>query len=160
MATKTETQTAEYAHVPAAEMERLDALVGKWHTEWWARENPDDEPVKTSGTDIYEWLPGEFFLVHKVAARMDYGLYTVLEMIGPYDPDTQTYPTRSYDSQGNEQLMTASVDDNGVWTFADKKTRATLTVAPDRCTMSAKWERTTDGKRWTHWMDMHFTKQS
>ena len=116
--------------------------------------------MKTSGTDIYEWLPGEFFLVHKVAARMDYGLYTVLEMIGPYDPDTQTYPTRSYDSQGNEQLMTASVDDNGVWTFADKKTRATLTVAPDRCTMSAKWERTTDGKRWTHWMDMHFTKQS
>lgn len=158
MAAKSETQTAEYAHVPAAEMSHLDALVGKWNTEWWAKENPADPPVKTTGTDTYEWLPGGFFLIHKVEARMDYGIYNVLEIIGGYDPDTQTYPMRSFDSQGNAQTMTARVDDKGVWTFFDTKMRATLNVGSDGRTMTAKWERTTDGTTWTHWMDMKFTK--
>ncbi len=158
MTTTTKTQTAEAVRVPASKLKALDVLVGHWKTEWWARENPNDKPVKTTGTDTYEWLPGKFFMVHRVEARMDYGLYTVLEIIGAYDHEIDSYPMRSFDSQGNEQVMTARVDDNGVWTFADTRMRATLKVAPDGRTMSAHWERTTDGKNWSHWMDMQFTK--
>jgi hypothetical protein len=46
-----------------------------------------------------------------------------------------------------------------VWTFAGDTARATLTIADDRNTMAAVWERSDDGSSWTHWMDMRFTKQ-
>ncbi len=35
--------------------------------------------------------------------------------------------------------------------------RSTLTVAPDRRSMTALWERADNGTTWVPWMDMHFT---
>jgi hypothetical protein len=48
---------------PGPETRRLGALVGRWRSEGHVVGEP---PVPIEGTDIYEWLPGEFFLVHHV----------------------------------------------------------------------------------------------
>ncbi len=73
---------------------------------------------------------------------------------------TDTYPMRAFDTQGGLTTMTASVADDGVWTFAGESERATRTVADDGATMRADWERTDDGVTWVPWLEMRFTRAS
>ncbi len=44
----------------------LSKFVGKWQTEGCILPTDTDPEIKFTGTDVYEWLPGEFFLLHKV----------------------------------------------------------------------------------------------
>ena len=141
---------------PPAENVRLDVLVGRWRSEG---RTVDAEPaIEIGGFDTYEWLAGGFFLVHRVDVRMNDDKVEVIELIGPYDPVGRNYPARSFDNHGNFVTMHASVDDDGVWTFAGPTERATLVVTGD--TMTARWERVADNdpSSWQHWMDMTFTK--
>jgi hypothetical protein len=70
-------------------------------------------------------------------------------------------------------LMLVTIDEDGVFNFAggpdiaptaqptDEPTarvRSTLTVAEDRRSMTALWERSEDGIDWHHWMDIFFTR--
>lgn len=50
--------------------------------------------------DTYEWLPGGFFLIHRVDGRMGEAEVTAIEIIG-FDASIQAYLTRSFDNQGN-----------------------------------------------------------
>ncbi|GAA2076086.1 DUF1579 family protein [Actinomadura alba] len=145
---------------PATEAEnrRLDALVGHWRSRGQTVATPSEPTIRIAGTDTYEWLAGGFFLIHRVDVRMGDDQVEVIEMIGPYDPATRTYPMRSFDNHGNFTTMQASVSDDGVWTFAGDSERATLVIAPDRNAMTASWERTDDGSGSRHWMDMNFTR--
>ncbi|MFI6815094.1 DUF1579 family protein [Nonomuraea sp. NPDC050328] len=142
---------------PHPENRRLDALVGHWRT---AGRTVSGPAAAISGTDHYEWLAGEHFLVHRADVVMGGEPVAVLELIGPYDPATGTYPMRAFDNQGAFTTMTASVDADGVWTFAGPAERATLTLAADGSAMAAAWERTEDGSAWEPWMDMTFTRES
>ena len=143
---------------PDAAVKKLDALVGKWVSELRLIDGKTKADFHIIGTDTYYWHPGNFFLVHDVDVRMDGKPYQVTEFIGGYDKATQTYSMRSFDSQGNFQIMQASVDKDGVWIFAGETTRATLTIAKGGDSMNAHWEQTTDGKKWSPWMDMKFTR--
>ncbi|GAA0939537.1 hypothetical protein [Nonomuraea longicatena] len=140
--------------IPPIENKRLDALVGHWHT----RGKVPASDLEIVGTDTYEWPIGGFFLVHRADVRIGDDHVQVIEMIGPYDPATGTYPMRSFDNHGSFATMRASVDDDGVWTFAGDTERATLVITDD-ATMSADWERT-DAATWHPWMTMSFTRLS
>ena len=133
-------------------------------------------PVPITGTDIYEWLAGHFFLVHHVDVVIGEQPVQAIEIIGEYDPATDSFTARAYDNEGNVTTMRATVDDQGVWTFtgggdiapvaqpssADTSgaVRSTLTLSADGSTMTAKWERSDDGSTWQAWMDMTFTRMS
>ncbi|MGW0518705.1 hypothetical protein [Crossiella sp. NPDC003009] len=131
---------------------RLNALLGLWRSRG---RTVDERPIEIIGTDDYQWFPGERFLVHRVDVRVGGEHVQVLEMIGPHDPATDSYPMRAFDNQGVFSEMTATVDAGGVWTFAGPDTKATLRIGEN--TMAATWERLVDGE-WTHWMDMGFTR--
>jgi hypothetical protein len=159
------------APTPSPEIQRLDALVGRWRTHGHLVGGP---PAPIAGTDIYEWLPGGFFLVHHVDVVIGEQRVQALELIGEYDPATDTFTARAYDNLGNVTIMRASVDEHGVWRFtgggdvapvarpADAEVggavRSTLTISPDRSGMTAKWERSDDGARWQPWMKVSFTR--
>ncbi|MFB4284402.1 DUF1579 family protein [Nonomuraea sp. MTCD27] len=143
---------------PRSENQRLHALVGRWRSQGRIAATATDPAIRVAGSDTYEWLAGEHFLIHRVDVRMDEEHVEVIEMIGPYDPASRTYPMRSFDNQGNFVTMRASVDDGGVWTFAGETERATLVIAEDGDSMTAEWERTDNGSNWRHWMDMSFTR--
>ncbi|MER5423360.1 DUF1579 family protein [Streptosporangium roseum] len=143
------------------ENKRLDALVGRWRSRGqMVPTDPSDPAIEIAGSDTYEWLTGGFFLLHRVAVRIGDDQVEVVEMIGPYDPATGTYPMRSFDNHGAFVTMQASVADDGVWTFAGDTERATLVIADDRATMSATWERADDTTTWHPWMTMSFTRLS
>jgi Protein of unknown function (DUF1579) len=157
--------------MPSPETQRLGALVGRWASQGHVIADP---PVSITGTDIYEWLAGGFFLVHHVDVVIGQQKVEALEVIGEYDPATHSYACRAYDNEGSVTIMRARVDDEGVWTFTGGgdvaaaarpdpgdepgAVRSTLTVSADRNTMTAKWERIDDGSTWHPWMDMTFTR--
>jgi hypothetical protein len=119
----------------------------------WATSGQTVEGVAIEGSDVYEWLPGRRFVVHRVDVRMGGHQVDVLEVIG--EPDGDAFLMRSFDHQGGTAVMRATVDDAGVWTFAGPTERATLVVADS--TMSATWERNVGGA-WEHWIDMEFRR--
>jgi Protein of unknown function (DUF1579) len=155
-----EVRLPEQSPTPAPETRRLEALVGRWHSEGRTVPAPSEPAITITGTDTYQWMTGGFFLVHRVDVQMGGNKVEVIEMIGPYDHSDRSYPMRSFDNQGNFVTMTARVRDDGVWTFTGASERATLTIGDDGTTMTARWERSDDGSTWRHWMDMTFTKAS
>jgi hypothetical protein len=171
MSQSSDTRHPDRAPTPSPQVRRLGALVGRWRSEGHIVGDP---PVPITGTDTYEWLPGGFFLVHDVDVMIGQQQVQALELIGEYDPTTDSFTARAYDNQGNVTLMRARVDEQGVWTFtgggdvaavarpaaaeASGAVRSTLTISPDRTGMTARWERSDDGASWQPWMDMTFTR--
>lgn len=163
---------SDAVNLPSSATRRLDALVGRWSTEGRVVA-ADSEPVPVSGTDTYEWLDGSFFIVHHIDVVVGRERVVGIEMIGEHDPATDTYAARSYDNRGDVVDMTVSVDKDGVWTFTggpdaaaaaapidtaeEDRVRSTLRIASDRRTMTAEWERSTDGSSWRPWMHVNFT---
>ncbi len=125
------------------------------------------------GSDTYEVLPGGYFLVHHVDVTVGDQEVRAIEVIGEPAPDVGGFLARSFDDQGNAEVMRVTVDDEGVFHFtggpeiasaaqpADTTTarvRSTLRVAPDRRSMTALWERSEDGHSWEPWMNITFTR--
>ena len=137
----------------------MEIFVGKWNTEGQVEASPSSPATKIIGTDTYEWQHGGFFLIHRVDVRIGDEKVEAIEIIG-YDASSQTYPMRSFDSQGNFVTMQASVSDDGIWTFTGESERSTLVVSDDDNTMTAHWERSDDGSNWLPWMDVKLTKAS
>jgi len=110
---------------------------------------------KTIGTDTSEWLPGGFFLVHRVDVHLGDQPNESIEIIG-YDASGKTYPMHSFDSQGNHIVMQAGVvgDD---WSFTGESMRFTGAFSDDGKSISGKWEYL-DNSIWHHWMDVRLTK--
>jgi hypothetical protein len=154
---------------PNRQHERLWSIAGEWVTDGHVVGDP---PVPVKGSDTYEVLPGGYFLVHHVDVTVGDQEVRAIEIIGEPAPDVSGFLARSFDDQGNVDVMRVTVDDEGVFHFtggpeiasaaqpADTTTarvRSTLTVAPDRRSMTALWERSEDGHSWEPWMNITFT---
>jgi hypothetical protein len=92
------------APAPSPQTQRLGALVGRWRSEGRI---VGEVPVPITGTDTYEWLPGGFFLVHHVDVVIGDQRVQAIELIGEYDPATDSFTARAYDNQGNVTIMRA-----------------------------------------------------
>ncbi|GAA3385666.1 DUF1579 family protein [Cryptosporangium minutisporangium] len=139
------------------DLKPFEPLVGLWRSSGRTVPGRFGPAVEIEGTDAYEWL-GDGFLVHHVDVRMGDEQVRVIELIGEYDPASRTYAMRAFDNAGTVSVMRASVDADGVWTFADASTRAVLTITADGGTMAARWERTDEDGNWHHWIDMQFAR--
>jgi hypothetical protein len=66
--------------------------------------------------ETYEWLTGEFFLVHRFEGHVGDGAAGCIEIIG-YDAESQSYPTHTFYNNGlaNEWR---SHERDGTWTLA------------------------------------------
>lgn len=149
---------------------RLQAIVGHWQTSGHVIGEPT---LPVAGTDTYEVLPGGYFLVHHVDVTVGEHPVRAIEIIGEPDAASGGFLSRSFDSDGNAELMRLTIDDDGVFHFtggADvaqaaqptgvptARVRSTLTIAKDRQSMTAFWERADDGTHWLPWMEIRFTR--
>lgn len=156
---------------PDREHERLWSIAGQWATDGHVVADP---PVPVKGTDIYEVLAGGYFLVHHVDVTVGDQAVRAIEVIGERAPEGGGFLARSFDDQGNTEVMRLTVDDEGALHFtggpeiaaaaqpADATTarvRSTLRVAPDRQSMTALWERSQDGQTWEPWMNITFARR-
>ena len=150
---------------------RLHVIAGRWETSGYVIGEPR---IPVVGTDIYELLAGGHFVVHHVDATVGGRPVRAIEVIGEPDSGSGGYLARSFDSEGNVEVMHVTIDDNGVFRFAGGadiapaarltgsargEVRSTLRIAGDRRSMTALWERSEDGTTWQPWMDMTFTRR-
>jgi hypothetical protein len=150
--------------------ERLHAIAGRWATDGHVVGNPS---VLVKGFDTYEVLPGGYFVVHHVDVTVGDQPVHAIEIIGERDPDSGDFLARSFDNSGSCEVMTVTVDDAGVFRFAGgpevapaarpvgaapARVRSALTPSADGKSMTAFWERSTDGRTWDPWMHISFTR--
>jgi hypothetical protein len=141
---------------PRPEHKRLDVFVGRWETEGQITDPSSGRTSRLTAVDTYEWLPGEFFLLHRVDGRMGEAEVKAIEIIG-FDASSRTYFTHSFDNQGRAAAYKATLED-GVWTITGDAERFRGEFSDDRKKLTGKWERSPDGSRWVPWMDIQLTK--
>src|SRR5438874_7669329 len=89
--------------VPGAAHKRLDIFIGKWLNEGHTIASADAPAVKILTSDIYEWMPGGFFVLHTAYGRIGDIDVGGVEIIG-YDAATKTYRTHFFLQPGPHQF--------------------------------------------------------
>jgi len=150
---------------------RLHAIAGRWQTSGYVIDEPD---LPVIGIDNYEVLPGGYFVVHYVDVFVGDRNVQAVELIGEPDMVSGGFLARSFDNEGNTEVMRVTIDDDGVFHFVGgaevvpaaqptdaptARVRSTLTIAQDGQSMNALWERSEDGSNWERWMDISFTRK-
>jgi Protein of unknown function (DUF1579) len=137
--------------IPGPEYRPLDALVGRWMTTGRIF-GPDGAPsAAISASDIYEWVPGGFFILHTAYGTIgDQGVGGV-EMIG-YDAETKQFRTTFFDSQGNVTTEELSVEGT-TWQWVGAEVRCTGVLEDDGEKLVCRHERL-EGATWVPSMDV------
>lgn len=149
-------QAAGEARARGPQHQALEVWVGRWinngHTI-----NEDGTPGLTITTsDVYEWAPGGFFILHTAFGRAGEHSGGAVEIIG-YDDATGTYTSHLYDSQGNV-VVSSLVSNGGTWTYQGDTTRSTVEFSDDGRVQTVLHERTDDGVAYTPSMSVTLVK--
>jgi hypothetical protein len=142
------------------ELERLEALVGRWKTEGRTRETADAPAVTVDAVDTYEWAPGGFALQHAVDANMGDEKVEGAEIIG-HDPKRGAYVTQYFGSDGPASYEAELTEEDGslIWRMRGDTSRFAGTFSDDGAVITGHWELLDDDGRWQPWMDITLTKQ-
>lgn len=141
---------------PGPEHKRLEVFIGKWMNEGQTIASTSAPAVKILTSDVYEWMPGGFFVLHTAYGRignMDVG---GTEILG-YDSVSQQYRSYFFDSQGHVSMqeVTASGD---TWKWSGEQTRCTAVFSDQGKTQTAHHERLDEQGNWIPSMDVTLTK--
>src|SRR6266566_9526902 len=141
---------------PGPEHKRLDVLIGKWMNEGQTIAGARAPAVKILTSDVYEWMPGGFFVLHTAYGRIGNRDVGGTEIIG-YDAASQKYRSHFFDSQGNisMQEVTASGD---TWKWTGEQTRCTAVFTNQGKTQTAHHERVDEQGNWVPAMEVTLTK--
>jgi hypothetical protein len=151
---------------PAPELKKLDFMTGTWTAEGtFTAGPPGTAPTKFSETSHAEWMDGSYFLVeHSDSDLGPMGKSKELSIMG-YDSARKVYTYNAFDSMGQAETSTGSVDgDTWTWTSDEHyggmtmKGRFTMKVlSPTSYTM--KFELSQDGTNWMTAMEGKATKK-
>lgn len=150
---------------PAPELKKLDFMAGNWTTEGTMNPSPGMPGGKFTDSSHAEWMEGNFFLVEH--GEFDLGAMGKgkgLAILG-YDPDRKVYTYHAFNSMGEAESSTGTVDgDTWTWTSDENmggkpmKGRFTMKVlSPTSYTM--KFEMSPDGTNWMTGMEGKATKK-
>jgi hypothetical protein len=142
---------------PMPELKTLNFLIGNWYSEGEVSATSKEPVIKIKGTDKYEWVLDDSFILHSVDVIMGDEKIKVIEIIG-YDKGNNKYILRSFNNQGSITEMQAQLDTESVLLITGDKMRSKLSVHSDSNYMTAHWEKSEDGITWFPWMDMNFKK--
>ncbi len=133
-------------------LKQLDVFVGKWHAEGKSyadgqqKDNPYASAVPWISDETYEWLPGNFFVLHTWDAKLGDKHFIGTEIIG-YDEKEGGFFTHFFDNSGFHPNYKVTVDGN-VWNFTEPSTRAKVTVDDDENKMTFNWEWRKEDNDW------------
>ena len=141
---------------PTAKHRALGVLAGKWITQGTIRATEYAAPSEMRAIDRYEWLPGGFFLLHKVDALIGSTVSQSIEVIG-YDAKQACYVTRSYDDHGTSDGFTARLKGRA-WSIDGEKVRFKGAFDASGLVLAGTWEQRSGKGRWSPWMDIELRK--
>jgi Protein of unknown function (DUF1579) len=143
-------------HQRLPEHDLLNSLIGKWITAGETIPSDGAPAVEIRASDIYEWVPGKFFVVHTAYGRIGDTAVGGIEMIS-YDPESEKFRTHFFDSEGNISNQDLTFHD-GTWTWSGDHTRATGVLSEDGQAMPTLHEWSDDGVNWRPSMDVTLRK--
>jgi hypothetical protein len=135
---------------------QLNRFVGKWNTEGRILSTDTTPEVPVTGTDVYEWLPGNFFLLHKAAVKIGDDDSQTFEVIG-IDKKSKNVTMQYYDNKGESGQMIA-IGHGDHWTFLGEHLKFTGGFTNGDKEFSGMWEQSVDGKTWNKFMEIRLTK--
>lgn len=127
----------------------LDVFIGRWINEGHTIGSPEAPSVPILTSDVYEWAPGGFFVVHTAYGKIGEASVGGLEVLG-VAPDG--YRSTFYDSFGNVHVSRVEIEGNLIrWT--GERTRCEVTITDGGSTQVAHHEILGDGA-WIPSMDV------
>ena len=140
-------------------LERLGMLVGEWNIEITSMSFHADPSAVAHGHTSFNWLEGGAFLLqHSEVPNSDFP--RGIAIIGP-DDAAKTYCMLYFDSRGVSRIYQMSLS-GGVWKmwrdFPGFSQRFTGTFSDANNTITARWEKSSDGSNWEHDFDLTYTK--
>jgi hypothetical protein len=156
---------AQMGQTPAPELKKLDFMTGDWKSEGTMNPAPGMPGGKFSITSHVDWMDGNFFLVdHSDMDMGQMGKGKELSVMG-YDSDRKVYTYTAFNSMGEAESATGTVDGD-TWTWLSDehfggttmKGRFTMKVLSPT-SYSMKFELSPDGKDWTTAMEGKATKK-
>jgi hypothetical protein len=149
-------QASDPARVSGPEERNLDVFIGKWINAGHTISRPGVPSTQILTSDIYEWAPGRFFVIHSAYGLIGDITVEAVEIIG-YDPCAGCYRSQLFDSQGNASVSQVRRAD-GAWTWTGERTRYTATFSDDGNVQTAHHEMSEDGLTWQPSMDVTLRK--
>lgn len=152
-----EKQQTSFKSNPA--LDELALLLGEWTIEITSLSAFEDPSAVVRGHSSFAWLEGGAFLIqHSEIANSDFPRSTAV--MGP-DDEAGTYRMLYYDSRGVSRIYRMTFS-GGIWTlwrdFPGFSQRFHGTFSEDGKTITAYWEKSTDGSTWEHDFDLTYTR--
>ena len=152
-----ENQQTSFKSNPA--LDELTLLIGEWTIEITSMSfNPDPSAV-VRGHSSFAWLEGGAFLIQH--SEIDHPDFPRSKAIIGADDEAGTYRMLYYDSRGVSRIYRMTFS-GGIWTiWRDSpgfSQRFHGTFSEDGMTITAYWEKSTDGSNWERDFDLTYTK--
>jgi hypothetical protein len=136
----------------------LDSLVGKWNV---VLSFPTDPPGTVVGHASFEWLEDGAFLICHMGNKAAGPPYSI-SVVGR-DDSAKPYTVLYFDDRGVSRIYQMSLE-GGAWKQWREapgfSQRFTATLSPDGNTITAQWEKSSDGVRWEHDFDLTYTRET
>jgi hypothetical protein len=146
--------TDQMAPVRDGRHEALAVLIGSWINEGHTIGTAEVPSVPILTSDMYEWAPGGFFVVHSAFGKIGDTSVGGVEIIGV---DGAAYLSTLYDSFGNVHRSRLDIDGD-VLRWTGDRTRCAVTLTDGGMTQVARHESSADGVSWTASMDVTLRK--
>ena len=137
---------------PGPEHERLEVFIGKWINEGDTIATPAAPSSRIVTSDVYEWIPGRFGVLHTAYGRIGELDVGGVEILG-YDAETGNYTSHFFDSQGHVTVDELIYRD-GKWIWSGERIRTTSEFSEDGKIQRSLHEQREDGVEWRLAMDV------
>jgi hypothetical protein len=145
--------------MPNPALKSLDLLAGDWSVEISNMSFLPDPSAVGYGRERIEWLEGGSFLVMRSEAENP-DVPNAVRVIGR-DDSLSTYSMLYFDSRGVSRIYEMSLEGR-VWkqwrNAPGFLQRFTGTFSEDGNTITASWEKSTDGANWEHDFDLMYRR--
>ncbi len=140
-------------------LDQLAALLGEWDVEITSVSAYEGPSAVVQGHSSFAWLEeGAFLVQHSQISASDFPRSTAV--MGP-DEEAGTYRMLYYNSRGVSRIYRMTFS-GGIWTlwrdFADFSQRFHGTLSEDGKTITAYWEKSSDGTNWEHDFDITYSR--
>ena len=143
---------------PGAELKRLGYFVGKWHSDGELKPGPFGPGGKFTESQDAQWMPGGFFLIIHADEQSPMGNGKALMIMG-YDSEKKAYTFSAFNSMGQNEVATGTVEGN-TWTWQSdsvmggKQVKTKYTMKEQSPTSyTTKFEMSSEGGPWATIME-------
>lgn len=135
----------------------LHRLIGEWRTEGTVFSAEGKPEMTVKGTDTYQWLPGDYFVLHIADVLMGDNKSYTHEIIG-HDAKAGDFTMQYFNNAGESGMMTATVKDEQ-WEILGDALRFRGGFSENDTVFSGIWERLEAGKNWVLFIKIRLVKK-